>query len=162
MIYYLTVDFSRLLNSPQEVSVLLCRDFDCLLKGSASSRLRLPSSLRCLVHEPSPRSPQPTALDSEVAPRALRSAPREAREDEDEPAENSKIGGRVGLIQKEGIDEALAAEGWDFLLQWNELDFPRGMHIGTYPLAGGALYFFAAFRGNAPYLNELRAFWQRS
>ena len=108
------------------------------------------------------RAPRATALDSVVDPRALRWAPREKQEDQDAPSEQSKAGGRAGLVQKEGIDDTLAAERSQFLLQGNELDLPRDMHIGTYPLACGALYLFSVFHGNAPDLNTLQAFWQRS
>jgi hypothetical protein len=52
--------------------------------------------------------------------------------------------------------------GLGFLFQWNELDFPRGMALGTYPLASGTLYLFSAFEVSQPKLDRLEAFWQRA
>lgn len=161
--YYLTLDLADPFGSGKQISIFLCRDFACLLSSSASTLIPEKSSLRIVVHPPSPRAGLPTEADSHLEPRGL-----QLMEEASEPSapawphDGSKVGGRPSLLQKEGIDLELEKTGLQFIAQWNELDFPRGMRIGTYPLAGGTLYLFGRLADASLDTTHLFGFWQRT
>jgi hypothetical protein len=160
--YYLTLDLTLALALPAQLSIFYCRQFSCLLASGASIAPPELSSIVVAVHSPSPRSSGATPYDSTLEPRALRIG-----EHTPEPCqggvEQSKLGGSPVLVQNEGIDRELQKSGPNFFFQWNELDLPRNMHIGTYPFAAGVLYLFCPFTpAGQPDLNAMQAFWQRS
>ena len=161
--YYWTLELADQLENAAQLSILLCRDFTCLLESSASTRVPEPSSIRIVAHPASPRARAATETDSNIEPRGLRLTQEQSEPPAPTwPHEGSKVGGRPALIQKEGIALALDKAGLQFVCQWNELDFPRGMRIGNYPLAGGTLYLFGALAAARIDPTRLVAFWQRS
>ena len=78
--------------------------------------------------------------------------------------DRSKLGGCPGYIQAWGDDQAdkARAKGCDFLFQWSECGYPRGMRTDSEPFFGGVLYVFSELDADSkrPTLAHFSSFLQ--
>jgi hypothetical protein len=149
-------------DSGQALSVLYCPDFTCLLESRTISEH---ASLVAVWHPDLPR----TSSDSEIDPplegrRIVLGALREDLNKYGEYTQDSKIGGRPGLLQVTGESNVskLRRKQLEFLFQFNEESFPRKLKVRTYPFGFGAVYVFCQFLLARSSLGTATpgAFWQ--
>jgi hypothetical protein len=165
MIYYLTLApdlFGSAIESGKALSIFYCSDFSCLLR---SRGVQERPSLVAIGHVDCSRGVNDNVLDSPLEGRRIVAG--RIVEDVNEYRErdqNSKIGGRPGLIQGAGVTdvEKLETERLYFLFQFSEESYPDDMKYETYPFAFGAVYVFSRFGTKRLMVDSTMtaAFWQ--
>jgi len=135
---------------PEALSILFCPDFDCRYDAHYPID---PSPVVVVTH---PSSPRRSSNDVDPAAFEGRSLVLGGlRADAQPRSERSKLGGRPGYIQGEEIGEEFDANGYEFLLQLDDMSRVPGYPA---PFSHGTLYLFQD--REAP--SKLRAFYQSS
>jgi hypothetical protein len=165
MNYYLTLAPDALgpvIEDGRALSIFYCPDYSCRLRNwSAQSQ----PSVIVIDHIDCARGADNQTVDSPMEGRSL--VPGQVIEDlteYEEEDQNSKIGGRPGLLQGTGNAELkkLEAEGLNLLFQFNEESYPNDMAFKKYTFGFGAVYVFCRFdmERRMADIHTTAVFWQ--